>query len=48
MPMHSITKERYTKLKENLKQLKTEFDNIKNITIEDMWLNDLAELKKIK
>lgn len=46
MPMYNITKEYYTKLKEKLKELKEQYNNIKNISIEDMWINDLNILIK--
>lgn len=46
MSMSSITKEKYLKLKENLKELKTEFNEIKEITIEQMWENDLTLFEK--
>ena len=45
MPMHSITKEKYIKLKETIKELKNKLTEIKNISIEEMWLNDLNQLK---
>lgn len=46
MPMSSITKEKYMKLKETIKNLKAELDTIKSLTIEDMWKTDLTELAK--
>lgn len=46
MSMISITKERYMKLKENLKLLKEELAIIKAINVEDIWINDLTELSK--
>lgn len=46
MPLNSITKEKYLKLKEEIKTLKDQINNIKNTTIEQMWLNDLQKIKK--
>lgn len=46
MPMSSITKEKYTKLKDQIKDLKTELTNIKNLSIEEMWGNDLQLIQK--
>lgn len=48
MQMRSITKTHYEKLKEQLKELKDQLNNIKTSTVEEMWLNDLAELKANK
>ena len=48
MQMRSITKTHYEKLKEQLKELKEQLNNIKTSTVEEMWLNDLAELKTNK
>ena len=44
--MSSITKEKYTKLKEDIKKLKEEYDMLKKISVEEMWINDLIELEK--
>ena len=46
MPMSSITKEKYMKLKEDIKKLKEEYDILKKITVEEMWINDLVELER--
>jgi hypothetical protein len=46
MSMSSITKEKYLKLKENLKELKTEYDTMKKISVEEMWENDLSLFEK--
>ena len=45
MPMKSITKTHYEKLKENIKSLKNELTELKNKKIEDIWLDDLNDLK---
>ena len=45
MPMKSITKNMYEKLKETIKNLKEELTELKNKTEEQLWLEDLAELK---
>lgn len=46
MPMKSITKTHYEKLKNNLKVMKDELKSLKEITNVEMWQNDLNELKK--
>jgi DNA topoisomerase-2 len=46
MPIYNITKERYLKLKESLKNLKTELKELKELTPESMWLSDLTTLNK--
>ena len=46
MQMRSMTKASLLKLKERLKELKAEFDEVRSTSIEDMWKNDLNELKK--
>lgn len=45
MPMKSITKVQYEKLKETIKALKEELTILKNKTIETLWLEDLTDLK---
>lgn len=45
MPMRSITKSNYEKLKETIKNLKNELIDLKKETIEDLWIKDLTELK---
>jgi hypothetical protein len=34
------------KLKESIKELKTEYDNIKELSLENLWINDLEKLLK--
>lgn len=46
MPMNSITKEKYLKLREQLLNMKNEYKELISITIEDMWKKDLADLLK--
>lgn len=47
MPVGLITKERYLKLKESLKELKVKHDEIKNKSIEQFWIDDLNILSKL-
>lgn len=47
MPMKSITKVAYEKLKEQIKQLKDELNNLKAASPENLWLDDLKEIKTI-
>lgn len=46
MPISSITKEKYTKLIEQLKNEKAKLQKLKKTSIEQMWLDDIAELEK--
>ena len=46
MPMKSITKTNYEKLKANIKEMKEELNQLKSITNIEMWKNDLNDLKK--
>ena len=45
MPMKSITKTMYEKLKDTIKNLKDELTELKSKSEEQLWLEDLAELK---
>ena len=45
MPLSSITKEKYNKLKEQIKELNVELTTVKKQTVEDMWKTDLKKLK---
>ena len=47
MPIHSVTKERMEELKKQIEANKAKFTEIKQMTIQTMWLNDLSELKKV-
>jgi len=47
MPIYTLTTEKLEELKNQIKTKKSEYDNIKTTTIEDMWTNDLHELKKV-
>lgn len=44
MPVHSITKEKYLKLKDQLLSLKSEYNELINLSVEQMWKNDLVKL----
>ena len=46
MPIWSLTKELFDKLKEDFKNKKEEIEKIKNTDPKDMYLNDLTELDK--
>ena len=45
MPMDSVSKENAEKILREHKEKNQELENIKIITIETMWLNELNELK---
>ena len=47
MPIHSLTVEKLAELKQQILDTKAEFDKVKSTTIQDMWLGDLHELKKV-
>ena len=47
IPIYQLTKEKIDELKEEIKNKKAEYDKVKNETIENMWLEDLKELKKV-
>lgn len=47
IPLYQLTKEKIDELKEEIKNKKAEYDKVKNETIENMWLEDLKELKKV-
>lgn len=46
MPIHSLTKETFEKLKEEFTQKKSELESTKLLDPKDMYLEDLRELKK--
>ena len=46
MPIHSLTHEKLEQLKQQINDAKEEFKKTKAASPEDMWLMDLAELKK--
>lgn len=46
LPLYTLTIEKLDELKTQIKNKKTEFDIIKSKTIQEIWLNDLKELKK--
>lgn len=46
LPIYSLTKETYSKLKEDLKNKKSELEIIKSKKEKDMYIEDLEELKK--
>ena len=47
MPIHSLTKEKLEELKKQIEEAKVLYKTTNSTTIEAMWLNDLAELKKV-
>ena len=47
MPIHALTTEKLAELKQQIIDTKAEFDKVKATTIQDMWLGDLHELKKV-
>lgn len=46
MPIYNLSKEMLEALRNDINDAKTEYDKINSTTIQDMWLNDLKELKK--
>lgn len=47
MPLSSITKEKYEKLKELIKELNEQLNSLKKETIEEMWKKELDKLKNL-
>ena len=47
MQIYNLTAEKLEELKCQIKSKKEEFDSIKKTSVEDMWTNDLHELKKV-
>ena len=47
MQIYNLTAEKLEELKCQIKSKKEEFDSIKKTPVEDMWTNDLHELKKV-
>lgn len=47
MPIHSMTVETLAELKKQVQDAREEYDKIKATSINDMWLADLHELKKL-
>lgn len=45
MPIYSLTKEKVDELSEKLKNKKAEYNALKKLKPEDLWLNDLKDLK---
>lgn len=46
MPIYSLTREMFEKIKEDFKSKKEEIEKLKSIDPKDMYLEDLSELKK--
>ena len=44
MPIYSLTSERLDSLKKSITELTEKLNNTKDISIEQMWLNDIAEI----
>ena len=47
IPCSQLTKEKYQKLKEQIKEDKTKLQEAKKITVEELWNHDLDELLKV-
>lgn len=47
MPIYNLSKEMLEALRNDINDAKTEYDKINGTTIQDIWLNDLKELKKV-
>ena len=47
MPIYNLSKEMLEALRNDINDAKTEYDKINGTSIQDMWLNDLKELKKV-
>ena len=47
IPCSQLTKEKYQKLKEQIKEDKTKLQEAKKMTVEELWNHDLDELLKV-
>lgn len=47
MPIHSLTKEKLEELKKQIEDAKALYDTTKATAVENMWISDLHELKKM-
>ena len=47
MSISHVTKEELEKLKNQIETAKAEYKRVKGTSINDMWLADLAEFKKV-
>ena len=47
MPISKLTKEELEELKKQIEDAKAEYKQIKETSIQTMWINDLHELKKV-
>lgn len=47
MPIYNLSKEMLEALKKEIADTKIEYDKVNNTTIQDMWISDLKELKKM-
>ena len=45
MPMHSVSKDTVEELIQKVKELEIKFEELTNTSIEQMWLNDIKDLK---
>ena len=46
MPLYSITKEKYIKLSEDIRDLGEKYKKTTTLNPKDMWLSDLDKIKK--
>jgi DNA topoisomerase-2 len=44
MPVYNLTKEKIDELKKQSNDKETEFNTLKNLTCEEIWLSELNEL----
>lgn len=47
MAIHSLTREKLDELKAQIENAKEQFKSVKALSIQEMWTNDLHELKKV-
>ena len=45
MPMHSVSKDTIDELIKKVKELEDKFKEVINTSIEQMWIDDIKELK---
>jgi hypothetical protein len=47
MPIYNLSKEMLEALKKEIEDTKIEYDKVNNTTVQDMWISDLKDLKKL-
>ena len=46
MKIYSLTKEKYESLKRKMNEMKLKLEEYENLSVEEVWINELEELEK--